>query len=268
MGPFDESELKAKWAKGELLPIDYVYDDKKQDWVLLSERFLWAQEHPNESGAPPPLNEIASRKPTTAAPTVPLAAKPNPQKEVQLVDGKGELELQNLLPGQIELALQKGELQLENSLKIQIRSAEPQTIEWTLVQEQTVGETVEMQIRALDVTGRICSQYDDSFHIRINGGDANQISVPLKNGQALVRIQHTKAEIWNLTFHYQGNRVLRLPDTRTVEWKPGPAVKLILDGPQEYTAGHPLKVAVRAVDRFGNLAKTFHGTVVLEVKAS
>lgn len=61
IGPFDEATLKAKWVKGELLPIDYVYDDTKQDWVLLAERFSWATTKA-EQQTPPPMREISVKK--------------------------------------------------------------------------------------------------------------------------------------------------------------------------------------------------------------
>src|SRR4051812_13633990 len=54
MGPFDEQQLKAAWVKGEILPIDYVYDEAKQDWVLLAERFPWAAKVQGEDLMPPP----------------------------------------------------------------------------------------------------------------------------------------------------------------------------------------------------------------------
>jgi hypothetical protein len=102
----------------------------------------------------------------------------------------------------------------------------------------------------------------------VNGADGKEFPVAMKDGQALIKIHHTKAESWRLSFHYSGSRVLKMPEDRTLEWQPGPATKLILDGPGEYVAGHPLKVHVKAVDNWGNLAKTFQGTVILEVKAS
>jgi len=296
MGPFDEAELKSKWARGELLPIDYVYDDVKQDWVLLSERFPWAKEempHEAELTAPPPLTEATMRRPrtnleaahipapavantpiptvtstptTTPIPT--LAPTPAQANSVKIVDGVGEIEIPGLNPGEFELGVQESALELQNRLHVHIKSAEPQSLEWNMPNQQTVGEDVEIRVQALDGANRPCINYDDIFVIRINGGDGNQISVPLKQGQAILRIQHTKAELWKLSLHYSGSRSLRMPDECTLDWQPGPATKLILEGPQEYSAGHPMKVQVRAVDKFGNLAKTFHGTVVLEVKAS
>jgi len=352
-GPYDEAELKGKWVKGEILPIDYVYDEAKSDWVLLAERFPWASSKA-ETETPPPLKEItmvrkpvpsveakpmsessynkqtqltqihmqselqtqtqipipplapvsapapaptpiiiaapapapklpevkaeapkapapeATTKVTAATPAPTPAAAVQPAK-VKLTDGQGEVYLSPLQPGNVQLVLQDqsaGNLKLETPLKIHVKPAEPVAIEWSLVQTQTVGQDLEVHIQALDGSGKPCKHYDDKFTIRVNGGDNKQIPVDMRDGQALIKIQHTKAETWRMTFHYNGTRVLKMPEDRQLEWQPGPATKLILDGPQEYVAGHPLKVHVRAVDNFGNLAKTFQGTVVLEVKAS
>jgi len=92
--------------------------------------------------------------------------------------------------------------------------------------------------------------------------------VAIAGGLATVKLANTKAESWKLTVHYHGTRALRLPEAKTLEWQPGPAARLILDGPPELVAGNPLKVQVKAVDQYGNLARTFQGTVILEVKAS
>lgn len=290
LGPFDEAELKAKWVKGEILPIDYLYDESKSDWILLSEKFGWASGKA-EVATPPPLKEPAIKKPraidlaptpatspaiqpsaptpapvaTTAAPTAVV-----PGAKVKLTDGVGELDLQPLQPGDVELVLQDssaGTLRLQNSLKIHVKPLEPHAIEWSLVTVQQVGQDAEIHVQALDKSGHICAHYEDRFTIRVNGAEGKEYPVHMKEGQALVKVHNTKAESWRLSFHYSGSRVLKMPEDRTLDWHPGPATKLILDGPNEYLAGHPLKVHVKAVDNWGNLAKTFQGTVVLEVKA-
>lgn len=191
--------------------------------------------------------------------------------KVKLIDGVGEIDLSPLQPGHVELVLQNssaGSLKLQSPLKIHVRPAEPFALEWTVPSEQTVGLDAELTIQGLDRSGHVCSHYEDTFVIRVNGAGGKEIGVTLKDGQAQVKIHHTKAEAWQLSLHYSGNRVLKMPEDRTLEWQPGPATKLILDGPAEYVAGHPLKVQVKAVDNWGNLAKTFQGTIVLEVKAS
>ncbi len=285
LGPFDEAELKAKWSKGELLPIDYVYDEAKQDWILLAERFDWAAGRP-EGGTPPPLKPSAAKKRPPEPPTREPTAAPieisgqSLMKEwkkpvgghgakVKLVDGVGEIDLSPVQPGQVELVLQDSSstmLKLQEPLRIQVKAAEPVEVVWTLATQANVGNDTEISLKALDATGSVCTHYEDTFIIRVNG--AQDMHVNLREGRGVAKFNHTKAEAWKVTLHYTGVRQLRLPEGRTFEWLPGPAVKLILDGPQNLVAGSPLKVHVKAVDAYGNLAKTFQGTVILEVKAS
>lgn len=293
LGPFDEETLKAKWAKGEFLPIDYVYDDSKQDWVLLAERFEWANKSPSIN--PPPIKpEMQKRKvpppapgvaaPAAPAPIVPLApivapslaataAAPSVSKgaKVKLVDGMGEFDLSPMSPGQVELVLQDSSnmmLKLQAPLRIQVRPAEPEQLVWTIPAHQTVGQDLEITLHAQDGNGALCVHYEDKFIVKVAGGEPREVPIQLQAGVATIRLNHTKTEKWELTLHYSGTRNLRLPLSKIVEWQPGPAVRLILDGPPDLIAGSPLKVQVKAVDQYGNLAKTFQGTVVLEVKAS
>jgi hypothetical protein len=320
MGPFTEQELKTKWSKGELLPIDYVYDELKKDWILLAERFDWVAA-PMES-APPPLKPTGDRKkapplpamqssapqaranmsqqkpaestiivhnpviedPMPSPTSLPMthtqhspvvAAKtptPRPQPaKVKIINGVGEIDLSPDTPGQVELVVQNssnGNLKLQEPLKIQVRPLEPEEIVWTIPLQQTVGQDLEITFKAVDGRGTICTHFSENFTIRLAGSDPKTISVQIQAGVAAVKIANTKAEQWEVSIQYAGARALRWPETKTIEWQPGPAARLILDGPPDLIAGHPLKVQVKAVDQFGNLANTFQGTVVLEVKAS
>ncbi len=399
MGPFDEQELKMKWAAGEILPIDYVFDDAKQDWILLAERFPWAAKplvKETTGGGPPPVKEghimkrmpppprangaangvaaaapspgpaptpagttVVSAKevthhamniseglklseplkiepikttvfepiktteilklantrydeekpdlvpPTTqvtevslpstpihhnmpivqtpvAAPiaqatpsitqapihsavtaTVPTGAK------VNMVNGVGELELPPVKPGEVNLLVQGGAtLRQTEPLKINVKASEPVVVEWTVPAQQTVGQDVEVLIRAMDNRGMVCAHYNDEYLLTIRGPVSQDIPVKIVEGKALVMLNHIKAESWNLTLQYNGARALRMPEGRQLEWLPGAAARLVLDGNHEFLAGDPMKVQLRAVDAYGNTARTFQGQVVLEVKAS
>lgn len=352
MGPFTEVELKAKWGKGELLPIDYVFDEAKNDWILLSERFQWtkaasvaatsaptsaaksavtpvvanpaAVTAPASESAPPPLRADAIKKktapipqmieseatrpdiivphlnlpkidskveiPTPAAAIVePLPATavtkaepaatpasvamkseatPHQATKVQLVNGVGEVDISTADPGAVELVVQDSVLKLQQPLRVQVKMLEPEEITWSFPLQHTVGNDLEISIRALDNKGNPCPHYNDDFTIKVAGADHKDITARLANGNATVKLTNTRAEVWKVSLQYNGTRSLRLPETKVLEWQPGAAARLILDGPPELIAGNPLKVQVRAVDQFGNLAKTFHGTVTLEVKAS
>lgn len=306
LGPFSEAELKEKWQKGDLLPIDYVYDEVKADWILMAERFEWAAVKPEAANPPPIRADVVRRRrppeppkealPASApAPASAQASTPAPAltveisggtvvkewkkaagqgAKVKLVDGVGELDLSPQQPGQVELVLQDSSstmLKLQEPLRVQVRAAEPEEIVWAFTTQQPVGQELEIMLKAVDAHGTLCSHYSDTFTVRASA-DGSTVSqnheAVLSEGQAVVKISHTKAEKWIVALDYRGTRKLRLPESRSFDWQPGPAVKLVLDGPPTLTAGQPLKVQVKAVDAYGNLAKTFQGTVILEVKAS
>lgn len=386
IGPFDEQELKMKWAAGEILPIDYVFDDAKQDWILLAERFPWAAKpivKENTVSGPPPVKEghIMKRTPppapiqqprsvpaTPAGTTVVSAAniaegiklseplkleplkaqlfqpikvtevmkladtnympakpaavaaavatpsaapepEPEPEPEplpaataaattaaaapaieqrpiahapvtvdmpagarVNMVNGVGEVELTPMKPGEVKLLLQQSNsstmLKMTEPLKIHVKASEPVHVEWTVPAQQTVGQDVEVVIRAFDDRGLVCAHYNDEYLMMIRGPVSQDVVVKIQEGKALVMLNHIKSEAWNMSLQYTGSRKLKMPDNKSLEWVPGAAARLVLDGNPEFLAGDPMKVQVRAVDAYGNTARTFQGTVVLEVKAS
>lgn len=276
-GPFDETELRQKWKLGQLLPIDYVFDESRQDWVLVAERFGWAVA-PGTTH-PPPLKRVSSVASQTQGKPLEVSGasvmrewkKASAQgAKVKLIDGLGEIDLSPLQPGRVELALQESSavlLKLQEPLQIHVKPAEPVEVTWTFAGEQTVGQEIEVKLKCLDALGFVCGGFVGQFTLKIHGsGSPQEIPVTMNSGHAAVTLKNTKAENWKVTLIDPTAR-LRMPETRSLTWQPGPAVRLVLDGPQEYVAGHPLKVQVKAVDSFGNLAKTFQGTVILEIKA-
>lgn len=314
MGPFDEQELRAKWSAGEILPIDYIYDEAVQDWVLLAEKFAWAKAE--EVSPPPPVKVAEPVKkaapapaaakalpvvkpeepiviksnpsapvelsedtteirleqepaPTPAAPA-PVVAAAAPPAKIKLVNGQGEIDLSGLTPGKVELLLreQAAGLSLEAPHRIQVKAAEPAELVMTVANQHVVGQDLELKLQALDKNGNTCFGYADAFVIQIRGPNPRDLNVTTADGIATLKLANTRAEIWTMSVQYAGSKNIVLPETRMLEWMPGPAARLVLDGPHEYVAGVPLKVAVKAVDQFGNVARNFQGTVALEVKAS
>lgn len=89
LGPLSEPEIKQMLATGELLPIDYVYDEDREDWILINERFEVvaspkpdplnvkppaAKVNPTEGAdAPPPAQVVARRGRTPANPVPPAS---------------------------------------------------------------------------------------------------------------------------------------------------------------------------------------------------
>lgn len=201
----------------------------------------------------------------------PPVERPLPQgARVKLVDGQGEIDLAGMGPGKVELLLAdtSANLKLAEPVKIQVKPAEPVEVVWTVANQQTVGQDLDVQIKALDENGNVCLHYTDHFVLQIRGPSPRDLTITTQDGQTNLRIGNTRAETWTLALHYSGEKNIKLPEARTLEWQPGPAARLVLDGPHEYVAGVPVKVQVKAVDAYGNVAKNYQGTVNLDVKAS
>jgi hypothetical protein len=266
-GPFSEEELVAKWLRGELFPIDYVFDPEKQDWIVLPERFEWAKTAVSDQ--PPPLKQKAEpqAEPESAEPM----AAPEPcvaTTTINLIDGKGEIALNDLKPGQFELALKDTSLEAE-PLQIHLKAADPIAVKWSVQTTRTVGEELNLEVTVVDEFDHVCSRFDGRFTLVVETGKRQEHALVIREGVGILSLQNTKAETWNLSLEPNASAShLAFPAPALVEWQAGPATRLILDGPKEYLAGHPLTVQVKAVDNYGNVAKTFQGTVVLEVKAS
>lgn len=354
LGPFDEATLKAKWAEGEFLPIDYVFDEAKQDWVLMSERFEWAKK-PAEINPPPLKTADAAKKKTPppapkealaqaatspsitlppisltgiSIPTLnvpmpvevdpmieltstgisnipsditkitkielnPLASLPDPDpmpaasmpapapvvaatptpspapaapaspSSLKMVNGVAEVDLSTIAPGQFEIKLKNAGQEI--TLDLQVRSAEPAKIEWTVKPMQpVVGTDCEITCKAIDKNGHFCSEYKGPFALKAG---EREINFEIVNGTASVKFQQTKAEPIEVKVIDHSGLALQMPNPFKVNWQPGPAVKLVLDGSPDLVAGSSQKVQVRAVDQYGNLANSFQGTLNLEHKA-
>ncbi len=188
--------------------------------------------------------------------------------QVNLVNGVGELNLSPNLAGPVELVLQDGSPLTLEPLRIQVRPLEPESLDWSFPADPVVGQDFEIEVKAVDARGSLCSGFAAECSLEIRGAETRSLTLRLENGRASIKVENTKAEKWEVKLRYGGTKILRYADTKFVEWQPGPAVRLMLEGPADINAGSPLKVVVRAVDQFGNLAKSFQGSVVLEVKSA
>lgn len=325
LGPYDETTLKSKWQEGEFLPIDYVFDEEKQDWVLISDRFEWAKkpaqvspppikaEPPKKKATPPPapkeailaaatspsihLSQVSVSQITVPTLNVPVEVEtpevieltstgiertkieitPEPVEvkrapasvevpsngQLKMVNGVAVVDLSTLTPGQLELKLNNAGQEIK--LNLQVRSAEPARIDWSVKPMQPVaGTDCEVTCRANDKHGHLCTEFKGAFAIQSGG---KEYPFEIEKGLGIVKFQQTKAEPCEVKLLNRTDLQLELPNAFKVDWQPGPAVRLVLEGSPELVAGSSTKVQVKAVDQYGNLANTFTGTLNLEVKA-
>lgn len=289
LGPFSEAELKDQWKRGEFLPIDYVYVEEKSDWMLFSEVFEWAR--PQETGLPPPIMDRTPVAPppnksevvreetrsdfseTTQVPQTSIYL--NTKKacpEVNLVGGVGQIDMGALPAGEIELVMNPNsdaKLSLTTPIRLNVCPADPHSVKWNLPQQITVGEDVEVLLHVVDVSGNVCTSFVGEFELKISGDELPETHMlSVQNGVARAKLRNQKTRTWDIVLINKNDKRLELPKEHTLKWLPGPAVQLVLDGPTQFIAGRPFQLAVRAVDRYGNLADNFQGRIQFDIKAS
>lgn len=221
---------------------------------------------PDPSPMPsPPMPVMSAPVAVTATAPAPAPAPESPASpsSLKMVNGVAEVDLSTIAPGQFEIKLKNAGKEI--TLDLQVRSAEPARIEWTVKPMQpVVGTDCEITCKAIDKNGHFCSEYKGPFALKAG---AREINFEIVNGAASVKFQQTKAEAIEVKIIDHSGLALQMPNPFKITWQPGPAVKLVLDGSPDLVAGSPQKVQVRAVDQFGNLANSFQGTLNIENKA-
>ena len=290
LGPFDEAELREKWTSGAILAVDYVYDEAKQDWIMVAERFRWAANGtltdtvrmpvrptsvteemtveleitPEQLPPPPPASpSLHATPPVLIIPPVIATAAGVPPRAIRLTDGYGEISLDALNAGSFELSM-RGEDLPTTKIRLDLLNSEPTAVLWSLPATVEVDHPLRVDLRVVDAQGRTCVRFERALTVVLAG---KRHSVQTIDGTGRLEITQQVAETVSVHLEIDPALTLEMPAKQTVEWLAGPAVKLVVDGPTEPEAGIPLKVRVKALDRFGNVARSYQGVVNLEVKA-
>ncbi len=244
LGPFSEDELKAKVDKFEILPIDYLYDDQKQDWVLISERFAWVgiqtakgkkseSEHfypqpPNSLGAkgadePPPASLVIKRTRTsTVQPTSSFSA----QMSLQSTDDTARFDLD---------AASHGTLVLDD-----------------------VDVPTQTEIRMTENTVLAKSPHQPT----LNSQHANRLT--LQRGVGELDLSHVDAG--SLELQVNPKSPLKFKSPPKIVIKASKPKQISWDVPSAGVCGKPLTITVRALDEYGNLCTHFSHKMTLELR--
>ena len=294
LGPFTEVELRQKWTSGAILGVDYVYDEAKADWIMIAERFRWAadgaltdtirvsvmpaamtEEITVELSVPPPVPVKATPPAPPVAPVVvedeldlnfsfgeKTAAVPAAQA-IQMTDGYGEISLDAMDAGSIELKLRNSDMPTAR-IRLDLLPSDPTTVRWTLPTVAEVGRQITLSLEVTDDRGLVCRTFQGEFTV-VTAGKRHLVKTI--DGAGRLEFTQEKAEVVSVHLESDPSLTLTLPAMQKLEWTPGPAVKLVVDGPTEHQSGIPLKVRVKALDQYGNVARSYQGMVSLDVKA-
>lgn len=302
-GPFEPEEILSQLIRKELQPVDYVYIEENQDWMMLAEfQSYLDSRNPSSSlikDQPPALapypnvsepkkekllkevQKLRDQQVTNlpkemyAAPeakkSVPLLKTEKPpiletpinnssstaSKAIQLKQGEASYSVPAEKAGELLLKLKSNQnLDLGGQLQVKVKSGHPEKVTWEGPSKKTVGEKTQFTLTAADQFGNLVVSYNGQMSLKWQGEIDAPTKIQFKNGIALLEFTTTKAQ--TISFEILASSEfphVHLPTPAKVSFEAGPAEKLLLDGPQEVVAGEAIQVKIRAVDKYGNLAK-------------
>lgn len=303
IGSFSKSEIIAKVKAGELSALDFVFVNEKNDWVPLleflpSDAMAPADAKPTSALPPkaPPRPPVApahapppkSPPPQLVAPKVPppRVAATNPSVKVEASDirpvpgekkrgkislkgGVGQIELMHYAAGTLKLALldeEKRGLSLDKPHELVVKADQATKFVIHAPKEAVAGQETTLTIEAQDKWGNRDTEYSGSIAaVLSNGSDLGQSQ--FNSGKATMTFTATKAEVVSVRLVDSAKTGLDISATCEVNYVAGPAAKLVISTPEASVAGQPVRVEVRAVDQYGNLATTCNDDIDLEVSS-
>ncbi len=207
--------------------------------------------------------------PTVAAPVAasPIALPPpaaqdaSPSQEkisapLKLTQGEASYSLSAEKAGQFSVKLKSTSLDAGSALEVKVKSGKPEKVTWEGPTRKTVGQHAVFQIFAKDQFDNLVKSYSGEMSLKWQGDVHAPAKVRFISGVGEVQVTTTKAQKVGFEILSSSDFPnVKLPSPALVQFEAGPAEKLVLEGPSEVMAGEPVQVKVRAVDKYGNLAK-------------
>ncbi len=189
-------------------------------------------------------------------------------QEVDIKDGEASVEIDSNFAGKLELSLSgNDQVDLSDSKQVDVASGRASKIVLFGPSEIEAGKPITLNFLAHDDYGNIDIQFEGQ--IKLDSKDFFEIpgALALKSGVGSMSFTINEAGIKHIKI-LAVDHDLELPEAFDLEVFPGPAHQLVIDTPEELSAGETLKVKIRAVDQFGNPTKNFSGKVTLNIKGS
>ncbi len=299
LGPFTEEEIRAKLLANKLYPVDYVFDETAQDWVLINERFSLSPTSPVTPLAAtpnaknmtfpsvhelPPPHDIVVRRTPQIVPTPPIAqpaakkspittpvpASGNPTKNrVHFSGGIGTVSMTQLKAGKVSLRLKDySTLGLAGTPDVNLVIHAGPINQFIIHGPSacTAGEEFVVEIKAYDAFENFISSYSGELSVELSGSQTETKTASFQKGLARVHFKHTKAENVQIRLRDPRGSNLKMPPNLVLAIHPGQPAKLIVDAPPEAQAGQSVDLKIRAVDAHGNLVTDFKGDIDLAVE--
>ncbi len=183
---------------------------------------------------------------------------------IRLENGQLELMLSHKISEKIEFKLMSSNDSLdlsENKKEILVHAGRAESLSIEGSSELIAGEECNFVVSAKDSFGNIDNNFTQTLSVKVTGQAECEKAVEMKNGKGSLCIKNNKAE--SMSFEIFDGSNISLKATHKLKVKPAKAAKLIIDTPAEATAGEMIRVALKAVDSFGNLVTDFNGAVEL-----
>lgn len=229
----------------------------------------------------PPVPKKTATVETKVEPKAEIPAVQNPKAEslksetkkievkidlVTLDAGVGTIELLQYTAGEVQLELKSEKLKSEGAEKFVVSAAPAASLKLSGPEQLTAGDSCQIEIEAVDKWGNCDTNFSGKISISLSeGAEVKGGEASLKQGRGIFEFVSKKAEKITASIVKFGN--LDTTASWSVAFQAGPAVRLVVESPAEVVAGQPIKVQVRAVDEFGNLATTCNESVKLAVNA-
>ncbi|MBX7230774.1 MAG: DUF4339 domain-containing protein [Bdellovibrionales bacterium] len=291
IGPYTEDEIRALLQSKQIQPIDYIYDEEIQDWVLIMDKFDFRQIIPGHRPNPmatkdnvdiyPQLPTKVIQIPKNQAPllsmepkTSTLSSEPTqspspPYNQVVFNSGVANLELRQVQAGAIQIRFEEStipQISLPETHVIQIQAAQAHSIEWKVPPSVISGETVNVEFYACDHFGNSTTQFENNLDLVVHSQHAPQHhKIQFQSGEAKWSFTPTLTETIQLELHDTLQLGLHLPGPQLIQIKPGALARFVLESPPETIAGENLSLTIKAVDKFGNLVVDFKGEIGLKI---
>lgn len=229
LGPFTEEEIRQMVGTNQLLPIDYLYDEGKQDWILINERFdLKAA----------PQGPAAPDKKVAANPAFPeLGEAPPPQNQVVRRRETSKFSTKENAPATASPTLGVGTpLPSPAVVKIAPPTAAPQPAAPAPASQPTAAQNV------------------DAGKVQFSGGIGTVSLKQLRAGRVVLKLKDCSSP--NVS----------LPTETVINVQAGPAKMIGWEVPSDSKAGDEVVVNCWAKDAYDNITTNFDGALELVVK--
>lgn len=245
VGPLTETEVRERLTRGDLLPIDYYYDEALGDWALVETRFtplvpgdstqitatdipIATAPYPAPPDVPPPQEQVARRivRPaTTPPPTVPTPVKPVMNQE------------------------KKTAAQNKVSAEQKVISPPPPTPTPSVI---AIPPTPPAKSR--EPSPELTAAESRSERVEMVGGVTTVSLKQIRAGVVVVRLKEPT------------DKSIRSSAPAHIEVKPGKAAAIAWNCQSQITAGQMFSIEVTCKDNFGNASDQFEGDMELTLK--